>query len=206
MDKFKNFTYVNCLCCGTKIELYDAKDNPHFDVVDFMRQHQPGKSYMPESQVWENGIIDRLDAGYGSINDGNMYYMGICDTCVKENTDNGRLRFAGSYLGFKIYSETELTEFEKKRTRENNLNLLTETTTNTEYKIKVIKRNWIEVKKDDIDTYPSEGIDVLVSDGYNHDVAYYLMSGEYKWMKVNIKNDESNEFTDFVIKKWKYID
>lgn len=52
---------------------------------------------------------------------------------------------------------------------------------------------------------PPEGVEVIVSDGNNYDVAYYLMSGEYVWMKNNIKKDCSKKFKSFVPIKWKYI-
>jgi hypothetical protein len=74
------------------------------------------------------------------------------------------------------------------------------------YKIKLVSKKWIDIKEGDYNTLPSEGINVLISDGINHDVAYYIRSGEYKWLKVNIKNDEAPEFDDFIPIKWKYID
>jgi hypothetical protein len=70
----------------------------------------------------------------------------------------------------------------------------------------VFDMNWIEIIKDDYDTYPKEGIDVLVSDGKNYDVAYYIMSGEYKWVKVDLIEDDINDFTSFIISKWAYVD
>jgi len=66
--------------------------------------------------------------------------------------------------------------------------------------------NWIEIIKDDYNTYPKEGIDVLVSDGKNYDVAYYIMSSSYKWVKVDLIEDDINDFTSFIISKWAYID
>ena len=66
--------------------------------------------------------------------------------------------------------------------------------------------NWIEIIKDDYKTYPDEGIEVLVSDGENYDVAYYIMSGCYKWLKVNLIEDDINDFKSFIISKWCYID
>lgn len=66
--------------------------------------------------------------------------------------------------------------------------------------------NWIEIIKDDYDTYPKECINVLVSDGKNYDVAYYIMSGSYRWVKVDLIEDDINDFTSFIISKWTYID
>jgi hypothetical protein len=43
---------------------------------------------------------------------------------------------------------------------------------------------WVYLTKNDYDTYPDEGCDVIVSDGTHYDVAYYIMSGSYKWVKA----------------------
>ena len=69
-----------------------------------------------------------------------------------------------------------------------------------------MKNNWIEIEEGDYHTYPGEGIEVLVSDGTNHDVAYYIMSCEYKWLKVDVKNDNVYDFENFIPIKWKLID
>lgn len=64
---------------------------------------------------------------------------------------------------------------------------------------------WRTIDKDNFDTYPTEGINVLVSDGIHHDVAYFIKSQTYKWFKVNLKLDDANEFDEFEITKWAYI-
>lgn len=66
--------------------------------------------------------------------------------------------------------------------------------------------NWINIIKGNYATYPDQGIDVLVSDGKNYDVAWFIMSGDYKWLKNNIKDDTAEEFNSFEISKWTYID
>lgn len=64
--------------------------------------------------------------------------------------------------------------------------------------------DWIYIiENDDFDTYPKEGIDVLVSDGEDYDVAYYLRSGEYKWMKTDLIQDDAHDFKQFIITKWR---
>lgn len=65
---------------------------------------------------------------------------------------------------------------------------------------------WIEIHKDDIETFPGEGITVLVTDGTNYDVAWYLMSSEYKWVKTDITNDCLIDFEAFVPTMWRTID
>ena len=65
---------------------------------------------------------------------------------------------------------------------------------------------WNYLIPNDYETYPNEGISVVVSDGANYDVAYYLMSGEYKWVKVCVKRDCLKNFKDFAVTKWSYIE
>lgn len=208
MRNLKNFTFVNCICCGQKIELHHSKSEPDFNMDDYMRQYSSDRGYKPESQVWNNGIIDSLSAGYGSIFDGNVYYIGICDECVNINTHNGRLRFSSNYLGFgDVFTKEELSKFEEKRNRENNINSLLEESSDLKPvdKVKIVKEKWTDLITDDYNTYPSEGIEVLVSDGNNHDVAYFIMSGTYKWVKVSVKDDDISYFDNFIPIKWRYI-
>lgn len=65
--------------------------------------------------------------------------------------------------------------------------------------------NWINIIKGNYATYPDQGVDVLVSDGKNYDVAWFIMSGDYKWLKNNIKDDTAEEFNSFEISKWTYV-
>jgi len=53
---------------------------------------------------------------------------------------------------------------------------------------------WTKLIKDKYDTYPKEGIEVLVSDGKSYDVAWYLMSGEYRWVKNDLVKDSLLDF------------
>ena len=64
---------------------------------------------------------------------------------------------------------------------------------------------WINLKEEDYETYPKEGYDVIVSDGTHYDVAWYLMSSTYRWMKTNLVEDDCGEFKQFKIMKWAYI-
>lgn len=65
---------------------------------------------------------------------------------------------------------------------------------------------WVTIVEGDINTYPKEGYSVLVSDGEHHDVAWYLMSGSYKWVKTDVLGDCLNDFEAFEIKKWAYFE
>jgi hypothetical protein len=68
-----------------------------------------------------------------------------------------------------------------------------------------IDNEWIEIVEDNIKTYPNEGISVIISDGKHYDIAYYLMSGEYVWMKEFVSKDTTEEYKEFVPIKWKYF-
>ena len=65
---------------------------------------------------------------------------------------------------------------------------------------------WVKLIQGDYSTYPNEGIDVIVSDDIHYDIAYYVMSGEYKWLKSDLVNDDVNDFISFTITKWAYIE
>ncbi len=72
---------------------------------------------------------------------------------------------------------------------------------------------WVDIVEDKqtefltgLDTYPPEGEAVLVSDGENYDVAWYLRSSEYVWMKSHVANDTGELFDSFVPIKWRLID
>ncbi len=65
--------------------------------------------------------------------------------------------------------------------------------------------NWIEIIENDYNTYPDEGTFVIVSDGKNQDIAYYIMSSTYKWVKYDLVKNDIIDFTSFVISKWSYI-
>ena len=48
---------------------------------------------------------------------------------------------------------------------------------------------WIDVN----DELPDEGIDVITTDGVNCAIMYYLMSGSYTWIHIDILNDDISE-------------
>lgn len=66
--------------------------------------------------------------------------------------------------------------------------------------------NWIILVEDDYNTYPKEGVEVLVSDGENYDIAWYLMSSEYMWMKTDHAKDTADKYKGITIIKWSYIE
>ncbi len=72
-------------------------------------------------------------------------------------------------------------------------------------------KTWVELdnsphNENDYSTYPNEGIKVIVSDDNgNEEEVYFLMSGEYVWMKIDEEADDVYKFKDFIPTKWKVI-
>lgn len=64
---------------------------------------------------------------------------------------------------------------------------------------------WIPGKFNQVDTYPDEGIELLVTDGTHYDVAWYARSGDYKWIKTKLLEDTIEDFVAFKPTHWTYI-
>ena len=62
--------------------------------------------------------------------------------------------------------------------------------------------NWEDIIEGDYDTYPPEGENVLVTDGTDYDVAWFLMSSEYVWKKNFRVTDNCEDFIEFVPVQW----
>ena len=65
---------------------------------------------------------------------------------------------------------------------------------------------WVDIIQDDYSTYPPEGEEVIASNGKEISIIWFLMSGEYKWMKTYHYLDNAEEFTTFVPIKWMKLD
>ena len=65
--------------------------------------------------------------------------------------------------------------------------------------------DWKSFDENNVTEIP-EGVEVLVSDGTHYDVAYYLKSSEYKWLKVSVKDDDVSDFYNFKVIKWSLIE
>ena len=62
----------------------------------------------PESEMWNNGIVDKISAGYGSKHDGSMYIITICDDCIESQKD--KLEYVGNYMGMDKNYADELSK------------------------------------------------------------------------------------------------
>jgi hypothetical protein len=67
----------SCICCGKEIKKLDGQPK--------------GKDW---ECMWSGGIVEKISAGYGSLLDGDMYVLAICDDCVKLK----QLKYVGNYM------------------------------------------------------------------------------------------------------------
>lgn len=65
------------------------------------------------NEMVDNGIIQIIDAGYGSKHDGDQFLIAICDDCIKENKEDGTLLYYDNYM----YSDEKFIEEEKEKSK-----------------------------------------------------------------------------------------
>ena len=62
-----------CVCCGFEIKPIDSK------YVDL------------EHGMWDGGTVEKIYMPYGSLLDGDIYILGICDDCIIKKTEEGTI-------------------------------------------------------------------------------------------------------------------
>ena len=94
-----------------------------------------GTTQSEEERLWQNegstidnemindGIIQIIEAGYGSIHDGDQFIIAICDQCIKDNLEDATLLYFGNYMIRELNGEVEKSK--KLFRRRNNLDDLT---------------------------------------------------------------------------------
>lgn len=66
-------------------------------------------------------------------------------------------------------------------------------------------RKFLNDEFDPLVNYPPEGITVYITDGIDIDEAYYLLSGEYRWIKWDYELDKEVELK-FKPTHWIYFE
>ena len=104
MENLSKFTFINCICCGKKIELLNKIQGVSDDKIF------SDPNWNANSQMWNDGVVEEMSAPYGSCHDGDTFYLAICDKCVDEGYRNGRLRYKCDYISSTIckFSDEEL--------------------------------------------------------------------------------------------------
>jgi hypothetical protein len=70
-----------------------------------------------------DGIIQIIDAGYGSKCDGDQFIIAICDDCIKENLEDGTLLYFGNYMS-SYFTKVNIEKSKKTYRRRKNLDKL----------------------------------------------------------------------------------
>lgn len=76
-------TSFKCICCGKEVKKL------------YPEHHNDDK---PWEGMWDDGIVERVSAGYGSLLDGDMYVLAICDKCTDQKAEEGTLVWVGNYM------------------------------------------------------------------------------------------------------------
>ena len=71
------------------------------------------------NEMINNGIIQIIDAGYGSKHDGDQIILAICDDCIKQNLEDATLLYNGNYIFPDV--EEDIEKSKKKYRRRKNL-------------------------------------------------------------------------------------
>jgi hypothetical protein len=81
-NKFPFIHPVSCIKCGKELK---SLESDSYDMVD-------------------SGVVGKLYAPFGSVNDGTVYQIGICDDCIKSSN----LKPIGDYISVDMDTEIKL--------------------------------------------------------------------------------------------------
>jgi hypothetical protein len=92
------------------------------DIIWKDSKRKDGSLVNVNNEMIDNGIIHIIDAGYGSIHDGDQFVIAICDDCIKENLEDATLLYYGNYMDAREgYVEEEREKSKQKYRRRKNL-------------------------------------------------------------------------------------
>jgi hypothetical protein len=100
-----------CICCDKKISLLypeDLSDGKLEEDVVFNTKEkiQIDGDYDQEitvnagSKMWNDGLVHKVSAGYGSSHDGDEFIIAICDDCIIKKKATGNLAYIDNYMGY----------------------------------------------------------------------------------------------------------
>ena len=73
------------------------------------------------NEMINNGIIQIIDAGYGSKHDGDQIILAICDNCIKQNLEDATLLYYYNYMIPDEWSRRDIEKSKQKFRRRKNL-------------------------------------------------------------------------------------
>lgn len=123
---------MRCICCNNKVNLLeDIEDGKtHEDVIYESKEYNHGgKKTITHagSRMWDDGLVDRVSAGYGSCHDGSLFIIAICDKCLTDKKECGVIAYVGDYMSpYSDFTKMEVDENKIIFRRNNNLEDLTD--------------------------------------------------------------------------------
>ena len=80
--KAKKYT---CIKCGKEIkEIYPYPGNQ--------------KTVQDQNRLWHGGVVFTIQAGYGSMLDGDIFTGALCDQCIDIMANNKTIKFVRDYI------------------------------------------------------------------------------------------------------------
>jgi hypothetical protein len=123
-----------CICCkknnvipntppvSSKISTEDSPPQFEEDILWKNSKRPDGSLVNVNNEMIDNGIIHIIDAGYGSVHDGDQFVIAICDDCIKENLQDATLLYYGNYMGgYGDMIKDEVEQSKQKYRRRKNL-------------------------------------------------------------------------------------
>jgi len=109
-----------CICCRKNNVIPDEcrKESKIEEDILYLKKE---KTLNINNEMIYNGIIQIIDAGYGSKHDGDQFIIAICDDCINENKEDGTLLYYDNYMFPGEYYEEEKEKSKKIYRRRKNL-------------------------------------------------------------------------------------
>ena len=104
-----------CICCDKKISLLypETLEGKTEEDIVFNKSKRPVGRRDEEieinagSQMWNDGVVNKISAGYGSIHDGDEFIIAICDDCIAKKKATGNIAYVDNYMGYLTKSADE---------------------------------------------------------------------------------------------------
>jgi hypothetical protein len=111
-----------CICCKKNnvnpedgwSKKGDKEKREEEDILWKDSKRPDGSLANVNNEMISNGIIHIIDAGYGSIHDGDQIVIAICDDCIKENLEDATLLYYGNYM----YPEEEFIIKDREKSKQ----------------------------------------------------------------------------------------
>ena len=90
-----------CICCRkNNVRPNDLSNNENKSEEEMIwwNEKRNGMNLTISNKEVINGIIQIVNAGYGSKHDGDEFIIAICDDCINENKEDGTLLYYGNYM------------------------------------------------------------------------------------------------------------